>query len=83
MGPEDSEVDPMYILTHARRRAAGFSRSSVRKRKVSIQWQARYDGMSVRGRGWRWKEKQEGTCKMLTTRTTIAGQRLVKGLQRE
>ena len=34
--------------------------------------------MSVRGRGWRRKKEQDGTWKMLTTRTTIVGLGLVK-----
>ena len=55
----------------------------MRKKKASTLLQAKCDGMSVSGRGWSRKKEQDGTCKMLSTRSTIIGLRLVKGLQRK
>ena len=56
MDPEDSKVNLRYILARMQGgKAAGFSRSPVRKRKLTTWWQAETVGWSTKVRGSRTK----------------------------
>ena len=57
MDPDDSEVNLSYIPNMQEREAAVYSRSSVRKRKVTTKWQAEIVDWSIKERGSRSKRE--------------------------
>ena len=71
-----------------RQRAAAAGKTSTTSlsslmETFGLEVEEELSAMATKEEGWRRKKEQEGTCKMLTTRTTMTGLRPVKGLQRK
>ena len=83
LGPEESEGNLRYILTNASRRGIRIFEIFSTEEKSEHLGASKVRWSEGQRQSVALEEKQEGTRKMLTKRTTIAGQRLVKELQRE
>ena len=86
MGPEDSEVNLRYILTHASRRGSRIFEIFSTKEKSGrlAASKVRWDEYQ-RDRGWRRRRKRghKEACKVRTTKEIFAEPRRVKGLRGE